>query len=145
MSATTPRIAAIMFCSLIASGCGALTGTGDDRTELPASCSGNVPITVVVPASSTTPVFDWSPRCGVSSLVVTTVPPMGAAPAQMWAIRSPENKPFGPPVAFGAMPRSAVGNDAVALTRGVTYKVSILQTLGLDAVVGGGEATFAIP
>ena len=134
------------MCHVSCSGVAPSTSLTRRRTTSPLSTafepSASVPVTVVFPANSTTPVFDWSPPCGVANLVVTTGQDNITA---AWVVRVAENKPFGPPITYGMAPIGSAATDPVPLVRGVTYKVEAYQTVGLDVVVASGGTTFTVP
>jgi hypothetical protein len=120
-----------------------LTTLSCSRTTAPEGCAQNVQVAVSTGAG---PIFSWSPACGISSLAVVTVP---AAPGvsgsgeSMWAFSVPEQRPIGPAVLYGTAPADAtVSTQPRALVVGTTYRVSVMQTLGGDGVVGSGERVF---
>jgi hypothetical protein len=89
------------------------------------------------------PVFNWSPTCGVTDVIVTTVPGPGAAAVIIWQVRAPESAMIAPVVTFGATPRNA--NIIVAphaLVAGTTYRVGVETTVGGDAISASADRTF---
>jgi hypothetical protein len=108
-------------------------------------CSGKIDVHVSFSANGA-PSFDWAPRCGVSWLTVQTVPPMGAMPVLKWAVSAPELSPIKPVIDYGVRPAGGnVQTSPTALSAGVTYRISVDQTVGLDVVVAHGDRTFTIP
>ena len=127
---------AIGCCSLI--GCSSMSSAPH-----PAACIRSVTVTVISSFATTAPRIGWTPRCGVSNLTVTTVPFPGAAPAVMWGFSTPENAPIGPSVTYGETPEGAVAWPAPQpLVRGTRYRVTVMYTVGGDAITGWGEETF---
>ena len=103
----------------------------------PEGCRNTVQVAV---SGGTSPLFSWSPPCGMSALSVETVPP---APAGlMWSFSLPESAPIPPDVRYGAAPRGATVSQPKPLIAGQTYRVRIVHTLGGDGLLGTGEATF---
>lgn len=89
------------------------------------------------------PAFRWAPRCGVTDLLVTSIPGPGAAPVIVWQIRVPENAAMGPPIIYGNAPRG--GTVAVPphmLVPGTTYGISVETTVGEDVVSASGNTRF---
>jgi len=109
----------------------------------PQGCSGTIDIQVVQSVSPGRPAFAWSPRCGVTELTVSTVPPLGGAGILVWDIVAPERAPIGPAVTYGVTPQDATVRRAAAeLVTGVTYRVGVATIVGGDAIAGSGSATF---
>ena len=121
---------------MLTSSCRSSTAVED---PVAASCSGNIMIAVT---PGTTPVISWSPRCGISYLVVETVPGPGAAPAAMWSFYVPEQQPIGPSIVYGQAPLRATSNSPQPLHAGTKYRVRAGQTVGLDASVADGVTEF---
>ena len=145
---TTPtrriRILASAALVIVGAGCHSATTEGDQIAALP--CDGNVDIQVSFDQTGKIPLFDWASGCGVAILAVETVPPMGAAPVLMWGIYTSETRPFKPTITYGIVPKGATSpSPPRTLVQGVTYKVSVIQTLGLDVSVARGGRTFALP
>ena len=131
---------------LVLSGVSLACGDKATTNALGNECVGNIEIFVSFAPTGRMPSFDWTPRCGISWLTVETVPPMGAMPALMWAIGAPESSPFKPRIEYGAVPSGATTRSGPAtLVHGVTYKVTVDQTLGGDASIAHGQATFTLP
>ena len=127
-------LAAMAF--LAASGCASDTEpAGDFATP----CSGQITVQV---SAGLEPVFSWSPVCGVSYVIVETVPGLGAAPALMWSFTVPEQQPVGSGVTYGHAPSRSSATVAQPLHAGMGYRVRIGQTLGLDASVAEGTQLF---
>jgi hypothetical protein len=87
-------------------------------------CSGNVQVTA---ASGTTPVFDWSPRCGVWGVTVL-------APGNVleWSIFMTDlQKTMLPPIQYGSTPPGAFARSgANQLSPGTMYTITITATGG---------------
>lgn len=126
------RIIAPVFAALSCRGSSAVS---------PESCNQAVQVTVVARAK---PVFSWSPACGMSSLSVVTVPATsGVSEELVWGFSVPEQNPIGPVISYGIAPAGAtVWTQPHALVAGATYRVRVMQTVGLDVVVGSGERLF---
>jgi hypothetical protein len=107
----------------------------------PEGCRHNVEIAVLPGAN---PVFSWSPRCGVSTLSVSTVPSApGAVEETMWGFSVPEQTPLGPRIPYGIAPsRATIWIQPRALQTGSKYRVSVWYTVGGDVLTGGGERVF---
>lgn len=107
----------------------------------PQGCVGPVKIAVL---TEPTPVFGWSPACGVSMVWVVTVPSSpGESEESRWAFSVPENTPVGPGLRYGVTPAGATTwTPAHVLVPGTAYRVRVMQTLGGDVVVAGGEKIF---
>ena len=116
----------------------------NDSPTHPDGCVGNVTINVRPSLDpSGAPQFDWSPRCGITNLTVIVLPMGVGDPAVMWDISAPEDSQIAPPVIYGHVPRGATGGfGPQPLQSGSTYRVSILSTVGGDAVGARGEQTF---
>jgi hypothetical protein len=114
-------------------GCGA-------STVAPVGCAQTVDVVV---SNETTPLFSWTPPCGVSYLGVETVPPTGnGIPETFWSFSVPENQPVGPWIRYGQAPaRAHIGVAAKPLVAG-NYRITVVQTVGGDVLEGGGEALF---
>ena len=106
----------------------------------PEACNQDVE---VIASNETTPLFSWTPACGVSSVIVETVPPTGnGIPELFWSFSVPENQPVGPWIRYGQAPaRTHIGVAAKPLVAG-NYRIRIDQTVGGDVRVGGGEGLF---
>src|SRR4051812_13854788 len=142
----TFRILASAAGVIVAVGCSERpTPPDEEPASLGDACSGRVEIQVSF-ASNGQPSFDWTPRCGISWLTVQTVPFMGAAPVLAWAVAAPELNPVKPVIDYGVLPRGgSLSSGPAKLVQGVTYKITVDQTVGLDASVAHGERTFTIP
>jgi hypothetical protein len=118
-----------------------LTTPGCSDTTSPKACGGTVQVAVL---RLPNPIFTWSPACGVSSFQVVTVPSApGAMEESVWGFTVPEQSPIGPAVTYGIAPAGAtVWQQPSALLAGGTYRVRVMQTVGLDVVVGNGERVF---
>ena len=128
-----------------AAGCHSAT-TENDQAALGGGCAGNVDIQVSFAPTGKVPSFDWASRCGVARLSVETVPFMGAAPVQMWALSAPEARPFRPVIVYGVVPSGAtLHSPPGTLVQGATYNVRVYQTLGGDVAVAHGERAFTLP
>jgi hypothetical protein len=114
---------------------------GCSDTTSPKACGGNVQVAVL---RQPNPIFTWSPACGVSSFQVVTVPSApGAMEESVWGFSVPEQSPIGPAVHYGIAPaRASVWRQPGALAAGATYRVRVMQTVGLDVVVASGERVF---
>jgi hypothetical protein len=116
---------------------GACDGTGPEFVE---PCSGTIQIGLRYEPFA----FDWSPRCGISSLTVTALPatPEGAERI-VWAFEVPERTPLGPTVTYGEAPsRANVWAGPELLVNGVRYRVAVAYLVGGDVVTASGELTF---
>jgi len=104
------------------------------------ACSGEVQVTA---SEGTTPVFGWTPACGMSYLMVRPVTPLGHAEPSIWGVEMSGPERLAPGVRYGSTPRGgrAFGPPA-PLVRGTAYRVEVLSLLGGDVRVGGGEAVF---
>jgi hypothetical protein len=61
----------------------------------------------------------------------------------MWYFAVPENAPIGPSIRYGVMPVGITfWSPPRALVAGASYRVRVMQTLGGDVVVAGGEKVF---
>lgn len=105
-------------------------------------CVGPVQITV---QTKSTPVFSWSPACGISDFWVVTVPSSpGATEEPMWTFSVPEHTPVGPAIRYGETPVGMTfWTPPRALVRGTAYRVRVMKTVGGDVVVAGGEKEFS--
>jgi hypothetical protein len=116
-----------------------------DSPVHPIGCGGTVTLDVgATPNAAQTPRFDWSPRCGVTGLIVILLAtPPANDPVTVWSILAPENAQMGPPVQYGLTPRGARTTSAAQLlVAGRTYRVSIVSTIGLDVASAYAEKTF---
>jgi hypothetical protein len=97
------------------------------------ACSGRVQIRA---GSGTTPVFDWSPQCGVWGVTVT-------APGNVLAwsvIMTDVYKTMLPPIQYGSTPPGAFARtDANQLSPGTTYTI----TLSINGGTPVGTLNFA--
>ncbi|HEX9085825.1 MAG TPA: hypothetical protein VF836_13880 [Gemmatimonadaceae bacterium] len=118
-----------------------LSSLGCNDTISPKACGGNVEVAVL---RLPNPIFTWAPACGVSSFQVVTVPASpGAMEESMWGFTVPEQSPIGPAVTYRIAPAGAtVWQQPRALVAGETYRVRVMQTVGLDVVVSSGERVF---
>jgi hypothetical protein len=110
-------------------------------TSAPEGCTRNVEVNVIPGAN---PAFVWSPSCGMSSLLIVTVPSApGVNEETMWGFTVPENSPIGPAIRYGSAPRGAtVWTQPRALVTGATYRVRVMLTVGGDGLLGSGERVF---
>jgi hypothetical protein len=117
-----------------------------DPTKHPAGCHGDVALAVGLAGSGPdVPVFGWSPGCGISRLSVETVPAAGGAGILVWQFTAPENAQVGPAILYGKTPRGAMETrTALQLSTGVTYRVTVVSTVGGDGVSGSGTITFQL-
>jgi hypothetical protein len=103
-------------------------------------CQGDIDVSVT---HGLRPIISWSPRCAVSSLTVNTVPRTNSLPESVWGFSVPESDPIGPAIIYGAVPKNAsYASAAVPLQRGMTYRVTVMLTVGGDGIVAYGEHTF---
>jgi hypothetical protein len=111
-----------------------------ESTAPPAPCDG--PIDVLV---GDTPVrFQWFPGCGVSAVTVVEVAGGGGNGRVIWGFTVPEDSPVGSGIRYGTAPEGAnVWHAAESLEVARTYRVTVMMTVGGDAVVASGTATFA--
>jgi len=132
---------------VVGAGCGDKATTEEQPlTSTGGGCVGNIDVHVSFAPTGKMPSFDWTPHCGISSLTVQTVPFMGAAPVLAWALSAPELNPVKPVIEYGVLPRGAkLSSGPANLAQGITYRITVDQTVGLDAVVAHGERTFTIP
>jgi hypothetical protein len=145
---TLNRTFRVLVTALVAASCSdhVLTQPQQELASPGGACSGKIDVQVSFATSGKTPSFDWTPRCGVSALLIQTVPFMGAAPAMVWGFSAPESNPVKPVIEYSVLPRGATQRLGPAnLVQGVTYRVIVDQTLGLDASVAHGDKTFTIP
>jgi hypothetical protein len=64
-------------------------------------------------------------------------------PALVWTFSASEWAQIGPPVDYGHVPAGATSQSvAQPLQPGVTYRVSIFSTIGLDGITAEAEKTF---
>ena len=107
----------------------------------PPGCVQNVQVAVT---SEATPLFTWSPACGMSGLTVETVPSSASGSAEaVWAFFVPESNPVGPSIRYGQAPSGAnVSVAARSLVAGTSYRVRLAHTVGGDGLLGSGEALF---
>src|SRR5689334_13388045 len=73
----------------------------------PAACDGKLDVLV---SPGATPTFSWSPKCGISELLVFKEPaPFTAGEYEflVWRFTVPELTPIGPGVRYGNAPRGA--------------------------------------
>ena len=113
----------------------------DSPTKPITGCLGDVPIQVT--SSGPGLRFGWSPPCGISTLIVETVPAPGASPVQVWLLTAPEQAPIGPSITYGVTPRGATApHPAAPLVHGLTYRVSVVRVVGLDAIGANGQQIF---
>ncbi len=131
LSRNVVRIAVVAILSL---GC---RGTAP---EPPEACLGSIQLGLRYEPLA----FDWSPRCGISTLTVTTVPATpGEAEQLVWAFNVPEQSPVGPAVAYGEAPsRANVWAGPEPLVIGKRYRVTVRYIVGGDGVAASGELTF---
>lgn len=115
-----------------------------EPTKHPTGCQGDVSLAVGL-AGGDTPVFGWSPGCGISKLSVERVSAAGGDPVLMWQLTAPESAPIGPSILYGRTPRGATETRAaLQLTSGITYRVTVESTVGGDGIVGSGTITFQL-
>ena len=116
----------------------------DNSPTHPVGCSGTVTLKVGPSLDpSGAPQFDWSPRCGITNLTVIVLPNGIGDPAVIWDVSAPEHAEMGPPVIYGRVPTGATaGIGAQPLQAGSTYRVSILSTVGGDAISAEANKTF---
>ena len=131
------RIAVMLAATLIAC---------TEPTKHPAGCHGDVALAVgVTDQGPGLPLFGWSPACGISLLSVETVPPAGGAAVLVWQLTAPEAAQIGPAIVYGRVPRGATEvHAAQQLHSGVAYRITVMSTVGGDAVVGSGTITFQL-
>lgn len=121
------------------------------------SCSGGLEPTPIVPCgddqevivsinSDATPVFAWSPACGMASLQVF---PSNGSPTSGWALYTGPNSaqnPLRSGVRYGAAPREALEPaPATKLERGTEYTITVYRWVGdsgAGAQIPYGAATF---
>jgi hypothetical protein len=119
-----------------------------DPTQHPVGCQGNVDINVGLLENGTgagVPLFGWAPPCGVTSVIVETVPAAGGAGVLVWQVSAPERAQIAPSVVYGRTPSGATAlHAAQPLQTGVTYRVSVTSTVGGDAAAGSGTITFQL-
>ena len=134
MSQLLGKLARAAIVTLLA---GACDGTGPEFVE---PCSGAIQLGLRHEPFA----FEWSPRCGISSLTVTALPatPEGAERI-VWAFQVPERTPLGPPVTYGEAPsRATVWTEPEPLVNGVRYRVAVAYLVGGDVATASGELTF---
>ncbi len=129
---TASTTAALLVTALA---CSDASGVG------PKACEENVRVAV---APEATPLFFWSPACGISSLSVETVQLDPGGPVEfVWGFSVPENTPVGPWIRYGEAPsRAIMPVPAQPLVKGTMYLVRVSQTVGGDVLVASGEAVF---
>lgn len=121
-----------------------LAALGCSEATAPVSrkpCSGPVDVAV---SKDTTPVFAWAPACGMSDFWVVTVPSSPAETEEVvWSFSVPEQTPVGPGIRYGIAPDGITyWTHPRALIPGTQYRVRVMQTVGGDVVVAGGEKVF---
>ena len=113
----------------------------DSPTKPIEGCLGDVPIEIGKSGSVLR--FGWSPACGITTLIVETVPAPGASAVQLWLLTADEHRPIGPSITYGVAPRGATGlHPAVPLVHGVTYRVNVVRVVGGDAIGASGTKIF---
>ncbi len=107
----------------------------------PAPCDGSISVSI---GFGSQPTFAWSPACGISELVVSTVPANATeVERQIWGFSVSEQAPIGPRVDYGKSPRNAtIWTGPEAITAGKTYRVTVRYTVGGDVVSASGSGTF---
>jgi hypothetical protein len=101
----------------------------------------NGPVTIVV-SGGTTPVFSWSPGCGVNRLLVERVDPAPGTTGPEWSANSTFGL-FGPPITYGTLPDGAYQDVSPrSLTAGTTYRVIVFRAAYEAIAVGVSSATF---
>ncbi|HEY2375232.1 MAG TPA: hypothetical protein VGH98_04600 [Gemmatimonadaceae bacterium] len=121
----------------------ALVACNESPTH-PVGCYGAVTVNVTPSfEGSGKPRFDWSPRCGITNLTVIVLPQGIGDPAVVWDFSASESAQIAPPVVYGHVPAGATSQSvAQPLQAGITYRVSILSTVGGDAIGGEAQKTF---
>jgi len=63
----------------------------------------------------------------------------------MWQLTAPEVAPISPSILYGPTPVGATETRAaLQLTSGITYRVTVESTVGVDGIVGSGTITFQL-
>ena len=129
------HVALIICCASVAC---------DSPTKPLVGCLGDVPIEISTSSAATAQLrFDWSPRCGITTLTVSTVPAPGASPVQVWSLDAAEQMPVGPSITYGVTPRGATApHIALPLVPGLTYRVSVAFVVGGDGIAARGDKLF---
>lgn len=138
-------VARLRFVVTLVAALGSASGCGGESPitipEQPAACNGPIAVSV---SSGVTPSFDWSPRCGVSNILVTKSTPAGDS--LVWAVNVAESIRMGGPITYGKTPSFATeGVRARTLIPNAQYSVRVYMTIGLDVETGGGSKTFSVP
>ena len=116
-------VAAAMLASL---SCSNDDGTGPGS----GACSEDVEISV---ATDGTPVFTWSPACGVAALLVESV-----SGGDVWVLDAEASSGIASGVTYGVVPPGAVEEEpALALEDGETYFVLVARVENGDLVLAG--------
>lgn len=115
-----------------------------DSPTPPGACSGDIQVGVDQHAlGAAFPVFAWSPHCGVTDIVVTTVGGPEAAEQVLWYVTAAEGTTVASVVTYGATPaHSTTRTGPQPLRAGLQYRVTVQTVVGGDAVAASGEALF---
>jgi hypothetical protein len=106
----------------------------------PAAC--DEPLNVLV-SPGVTPSITWSPRCGISQLIVMSESRFGEPVAMVWGFTVSELTPLGPGVRYGQAPRGATEMmPAQPLRAGASYRVWVSFVVGGDVISADGERIF---
>jgi hypothetical protein len=106
----------------------------------PPVCPRTVDVTV---GTGLEPDISWAPACGISSVVVTTMPSSLTDPGtMMWFAYVNEASPFAPAIHYGHAPAGASTQSPLALIAGTSYQVWVYQTVGQDAISAQGVKEF---
>ena len=119
----------------------ACKGASTQGPQGPQGCLQNVQVAV---STEATPLFSWAPACGISSLLVETVPSsIGGSVQTVWGFSVPETNPVGPGIRYGQAPSGAsIWSGPHPLVAGTRYHIRVAQTVGGDGLLGSGEAVF---
>ena len=107
----------------------------------PAACDGALDVQV---SPGITPTISWSPKCGISELVVFGESPNAVVPGPvLWRFTVSELAPLGPGVRYGSTPHAATeSTPAQPLRAGTTYHVMVMYVVGGDGIAAQGTRTF---
>jgi hypothetical protein len=84
-------------------------------------CTGKVTMSVTL--NDTTPRFDWTPRCGVSTVQASSGPSVALQYSE-WRLDA-DSALIVPPITLGVEPRVARSSGFLPLLSGLTYRVDL--------------------
>ena len=131
---TRPALCASVLA--LAAACSSSTSVEDARPVCPRTVAVSV-------GSGLEPEISWEPSCGVSAVVVSTIPNTPSDPGTlMWSAYVDETSPFGPGIRYGHAPARARTQAPLPLQAGTRYRASVSQTIGYDVLTSSGMAEF---